>query len=194
MRKLLLVIFLLSFHTLSFSPNLNKEELKQNITQCNLFKDISYVISKAPTAHLNLKAIPLISPIDITALIKINSEFGNRIHPVLKVKKHHDGIDIDAPINTNIVSTGDGYIEKVERNKYGYGNCIIINHVNGYKTRYAHLHKIYVKERQRVTRNTIIGTTGNTGLTTGPHLHYEVHHNGVKQNPVDYFFDDLSLF
>lgn len=194
MRKLLLVIFLLSLHTLSFSPNLSKEELKQNITQCSFFKDISHIVSKVPTAHLNLRAIPLVSPIDTSSLIKINSKFGNRIHPVLKMKKYHDGIDIDAPINTNVLSTGDGYVEKIEYNKYGYGNCIIINHVNGYKTRYAHLHKINVKRRQRVAQNMIIGTTGNTGMTTGPHLHYEILKDDKPIDPIKFVCNNPSEY
>ena len=194
MKKLLLVIFLLSFHILSFSPNLSREELKQNLTKCSLFKDISHIIPNAPISHLNIKAIPLVSPIDTSALIRINSEFGSRIHPVLKVKKHHDGIDIDAPINTEVFSTGDGYVEVIENNKSGYGNCIIINHVNGYKTRYAHLHKINVKTRQRVTQGTLIGLTGNTGMTTGPHLHYEIIKNDIPIDPIKFVCDNSSEY
>ena len=119
--------------------------------------------------------------------------FGMRNHPILGVRRMHDGIDIITDTGTPVYAVGNGVIDFVGRNK-GYGLEVEINHGFGYRTVYAHLSKTKVKVGQKVHRGDQIAKTGNTGLSTGPHLHYEVHHNGVKQDPQDYFFDDLSLF
>jgi murein DD-endopeptidase MepM/ murein hydrolase activator NlpD len=184
MKKLLLVIFLLSFHILSFAPNISNEEKKQNLTKSNLFNHVSYAISKMPMGNINLSAIPIVSPIDTTTLAKVNSYYGKRNHPILFMSKTHKGIDIDAKINTLVRSTANGYVEKVEYKKHGYGNYIIINHQNGYKTRYAHLSSVCVKEGDIVIQNMPIGRSGRSGLTTGPHLHYEIIHNDNTIDPV----------
>jgi murein DD-endopeptidase MepM/ murein hydrolase activator NlpD len=192
MRKLLLVIFLLFYQISLFAPNLNIEERKQHITKCSLFKDITYAISKVPL--LDIKKIPIASPVDTLSLTKINSAFGNRFHPILKIKKHHDGIDINLPVGTEIVSTADGYVEKVEYNKYGYGNCIIINHENGYKTRYAHLKEITVKEGDYAIQGMMIGISGKSGMTTGPHLHYEITNEDKPINPITFICNKPSEY
>ena len=121
-----------------------------------------------------------------------SSKFGMRLHPILKIMKKHYGIDFVTNIGTPVYAPGKGKVVFVGR-KGGYGLEVIIDHGYGYRTRYAHLSKSLVKKGQHVTRGDLIAKTGNSGLTTGPHLHYEVSHNGVKLNPAQFFFDDLGF-
>ena len=137
-------------------------------------------------------AIPAIQPISNKKLISLASGYGMRIHPVYKVRKMHQGIDFASPIGTPIYATADGLVTKVEFNFSGYGKMVEIDHGFGYKTRYAHMHGYTVRVGQKIKRGEQIGFVGNTGLSTAPHLHYEVHINGVAQNPVYYFFTDLN--
>jgi murein DD-endopeptidase MepM/ murein hydrolase activator NlpD len=123
----------------------------------------------------------------------IGNGFGMRMHPILKIRRMHEGIDIVTNIGTPVHSTGDGKVEFVGR-KGGYGLCVEINHGFGYKTVYGHLSKTEVKEGQKVKRGFEIAKTGTSGLSTGPHLHYEVEHDGVKLNPEGFFFDNLNYF
>ena len=87
---------------------------------------------------------------------------------------------------------GDGEISKIKRSRKGYGNHVVINHGFGYKTLYAHMSKYIVKKRQKVKRGDIIGYVGNTGTSVAPHLHYEVHKDGKKINPVNFYYNDLN--
>jgi len=123
---------------------------------------------------------------------RISERFGMRLDPFIDKVKHHDGIDIPAEVGTPIFAPADGVIEKVE-NQYsqhkGYGKFLIIDHGNGYKTKYAHLEVSLVKEGQSVKRWQPIAEVGNTGKSTGPHLHYEVHHYGRPVDPVKNIFD-----
>jgi len=136
------------------------------------------------------ESIPALKP---TAGNYSYNSFGMRLHPILKRYKRHEGLDIIADRGTPVFAPGKGVITFVGR-RGGYGIAIEINHGFGYKTVYAHLSKSIVTKGQHVTRGDLIAKTGNTGLSSGPHLHYEVHHNGVKLNPVDFFFDDVNFF
>ena len=104
----------------------------------------------------------------------------------------HTGIDFAAPIGTPIYATADGKVEEVSIKYSGYGKTIVIDHGFGYKTRYAHMHDFAIRQGQNVKRGELIGYVGNTGISTAPHLHYEVLLNGALINPVHYFFNDLS--
>ncbi len=139
-----------------------------------------------------LAATPAIQPVSNQELTRLASGFGMRIHPILKYKRMHLGCDFTAPRGTPIYATGDGVIERVIMNFGGYGRQIIIRHGFGYKTLYAHMQDIDVKVGDKVKRGDKIGTVGNTGLSTAPHLHYEVIKDGKKVNPVNYFFMDLN--
>jgi murein DD-endopeptidase MepM/ murein hydrolase activator NlpD len=101
-------------------------------------------------------------------------------------------MDFTAPTGTEIYATGDGVIELTESSMRGYGNEIVINHGYGYKTLYGHMSGFNVKQGQHVRRGDVIGYVGSTGLSTAPHLHYEVMLNGEKVNPVNYYFNDLT--
>ncbi|MGY6558163.1 MAG: M23 family metallopeptidase [Nitritalea sp.] len=137
-------------------------------------------------------SIPAIQPIPNEDLTRLASGFGMRIHPILKVRKMHEGIDFSAPIGTPIYATGDGIVKVVKTIFGGYGKYIEIDHGFGFTTLYAHMNSFDVKPGQKVKRGDKIGTVGNTGTSTGPHLHYEVRKEGRIVNPVNYFFKDLS--
>lgn len=136
-------------------------------------------------------AIPAIWPIDKTALRNNIGRFGMRNHPILGRYMMHTGIDLGANKGTPVYATASGTIEST---KYvsGYGNQILVNHEYGYKTRYAHLSKVHVREGQTVRRGELIGEVGNTGRSTSSHLHYEVIYMGQHVDPVNYFRRDMS--
>jgi murein DD-endopeptidase MepM/ murein hydrolase activator NlpD len=139
-----------------------------------------------------LPAIPAIQPIDNQDLTLVASGFGFRIHPIYKISKMHTGIDFSAPVGTPIYATGDGVVESVTRSGRGLGNRILIDHGFGYKTLYACMDEISVRQGRRVKRGEKIGTVGDSGLSVAPHLHYEVRLNGEQVNPINYFFLELS--
>src|SRR5690606_21412870 len=119
------------------------------------------------------------------------SGFGLRMHPIYKIKRRHTGIDLPSPIGTPIYATGNGKVVEsgVER---GYGIMLKIDHGYGYETLYGHMSRYVVRKGQEVKRGQLIGYVGNTGSSTGPHLHYEVIKNGRPVNPVSFFYNDLS--
>jgi murein DD-endopeptidase MepM/ murein hydrolase activator NlpD len=119
--------------------------------------------------------------------------FGMRRHPILGISRFHNGIDINCDYNTPVRSPGDGKVAVVER-RAGFGLVIEVDHGFGYRTIYAHLSKAMVKEGENVKRGQLIAKSGNSGLSSGPHLHYEVHHKGISMDPTDFFFDDLTFF
>jgi len=139
-----------------------------------------------------LAAIPAIQPVSNKNLNSMASGFGYRIDPIYKTLKMHEGVDFTAPTSTAVYATGDGRVEKLLRMDRGYGNAVIINHGFGYQTLYAHLSAFAVRQGQNISRGTLIGRVGNTGKSTGPHLHYEVIKDGRKVNPVYFFHDDIS--
>lgn len=118
--------------------------------------------------------------------IKVTSPFGWRRHPVKKKKEFHPGIDLKAKRGTPIKAPANGVVEFAGRHGRGYGNLIILDHSYGFQTRYAHLKKTKVKNGQFVKKGEVIGYVGNTGLSTGPHLHYEVRFIGRMLNPKNF--------
>ncbi len=139
-----------------------------------------------------LASIPAIQPILTTDNIYLSSGFGKRYHPIYKTRRMHTGIDFSAPTGTDIRASGNGVIEKVKKQRTGYGYHVVINHDFGYKTLYGHMSEVSVRKGQKVKRGEVIGKVGNTGTSTAPHLHYEVIQNDRKINPVHFFFDDLT--
>ena len=122
----------------------------------------------------------------------ISSGFGTRLHPVYKVYRHHDGLDFSAKRGTPIYATADGIVRYVGK-MGGYGKMVIIDHKYGFETRYGHMNKWVVRKGQRVKRGEKIGEVGNTGISTAPHLHYEVRFKGKAVNPKYYYFEDRIL-
>ena len=138
-----------------------------------------------------LKCIPAIQPGANKDLKKTASGYGLRIDPIYKTTKFHEGMDFSANIGTPIYATGNGTVTKAGWQS-GYGKIVKINHGYGYETWYAHMNDIDVRVGQKVVRGEVIGKVGNTGKSTGPHLHYEVHVKGRVVNPVNYYFMDLN--
>jgi len=139
-----------------------------------------------------LRSIPAIQPVSNKDLKRTASGYGLRIHPIYKISKFHSGMDFTAPTGTDVFATGDGVVKTVKSQRRELGNHIIIDHGFGYQTVYAHLDGFNVREGQKVKRGDIIGFVGNTGLSTAPHLHYEVLLNGRYVDPALYYFNDLT--
>jgi murein DD-endopeptidase MepM/ murein hydrolase activator NlpD len=123
----------------------------------------------------------------------ISSNFGVRSDPFLDQQEVHNGLDFVAAVGKNVHATGDGTVTFVQNSRTGYGNEIVIDHAFGFRSRYAHLNEILVTEGQKVRRGQIIGKVGQSGRTTGPHLHYEVLYENKPVNPEFYFDNSLTL-
>ena len=139
-----------------------------------------------------LSSIPAIQPLSNKDLKRTASGFGYRIHPIYKISKFHSGMDFTAPTGTEVYATGNGVISTVKSARRELGNHIIVDHGFGYQTVYGHLDKFNVREGQKVKRGDVIGFIGSTGLSTAPHLHYEVLVNGRYVDPALYYFNDLT--
>ncbi|KNF07021.1 peptidase M23B [Gottschalkia purinilytica] len=150
----------------------SKEVIKENV----LSEPVSRIIVKGTKELSGIGTGEFVTPTRGT----ITSRFGSRWG------KHHQGIDIGARIGTPIVAADSGEVVFSGWNNGGYGYMVEINHSNGYSTKYAHCSKLYVKAGDKVEKGDNIAAVGNTGRSTGPHLHFEVIKNGVHQNPDGY--------
>ncbi len=131
-----------------------------------------------------LKVLPNGSPLAKTT---VTASFGWRIHPITKTKKHHNGIDLRAKRKTNVFSTADGVVKYVQnRNKGSYGRMVVILHNFGFETTYAHLNSVDVKVGDVIQKGQIIAKSGNSGRSSGPHLHYEIKYANKVLNPKDF--------
>jgi len=184
----------------SFSQNFNLRvysDLQQKIG--NLIKRLeiqneSYneILKKADNRNRKLERFPGISPVKLDSCIYVSSSFGSRDDPFTFFLRAHQGLDMAGKFNTEVYSTASGTVTLCKHSRTGYGNEIIIDHGYGYSTRYAHLNKILVFEGQKVKRGQEIGLMGNSGRSTGIHLHYEVRLNGVPKNPMYFFADNIT--
>lgn len=156
-------------------------------------ESLDELASLANNKEALLDALPAIRPVKDQPGTRFSSGFGYRIHPIYKVRKKHPGVDFSAKKGTPIYASADGIV--ISNDIFGgrgFGKHITISHGFGYHTLYAHMDKAIKKRGQRVKRGDLIGYIGNTGLSTAPHLHYEVIKNGRRVNPINYFFNDLS--
>ena len=161
---------------------------KQLYTQSKSLDDIVTLAENKEELFLH---IPAIQPVANKDLKRMASGYGYRWHPILKYRKFHAGMDFSAKTGTPIMATGDGVVTRV-LSTGGYGKHIVIKHGFGYETLYGHMSAFNVKKGQKVKRGEVIGFVGNTGLSSGPHLHYEVHKNKKVMNPVNYYYNDLT--
>jgi murein DD-endopeptidase MepM/ murein hydrolase activator NlpD len=145
---------------------------------------VTYDQNKARFAHL-----PAIRPMNGYYQHK---GIGMRMHPILGFYRVHEGLDITNQEGTAVYATADGTVQYAGKNQSGYGLLVEVNHGYSFTTKYAHLSRVLVREGQSVRRGDLLARSGNTGLSTAPHLHYEVRKNGVAQNPLDFFFDDVD--
>ena len=182
-----LLLFLLSrVYTTPREKELIEQNSKKQQYISSLIQD-KYAQKRELLAH-----IPSIQPIYNKDLKYTSSGWGYRVNPINKTKEFHYGQDFVIGLNSKVIATANGRVFSIQRDTTGYGNNIIIDHGYGYKSSYSHLSKIIVKLDQKVDRGDIIGLSGNTGASTGPHLHYEVFKDDIKVNPIDYFFKDLT--
>ena len=173
--------------------------LKNTTMRMDVLTKMSYVQSKSfdEVAQLSKRAgdmascIPAIPPINPGSKYRLSSSFGYRKDPVTGRSARHHGVDFATDSGNPIYVTGDGVVESVKFEFFGYGNQVVIDHGFGYKTRYAHMRNIGVVEGMKVKRGECIGESGNSGKSTGPHLHYEVIYRGSPVNPSNYY--DLSI-
>ena len=161
---------------------------KQLYIQSKSFDDVTKMAKNKETM---LACIPAIQPISNKDLKHEPSGYGMRMHPIYKYEKFHAGMDFTANTGTKIYATGDGVVLTAEYGS-GYGNHVVINHGYGYKTLYGHMEKFVARVGQKVKRGELIGYVGNTGLSAGPHVHYEVHKNREPINPVNFYYNDLT--
>ncbi|MCD4710328.1 MAG: M23 family metallopeptidase [Bacteroidales bacterium] len=150
------------------------------------------VIDMAWTKEEWMAARPAIQPIGMKDLIRFGSSFGTRMHPILKVVRPHEGIDLTAPRGTNIYATADGEVLQAGYRAGGFGKKVLLDHGYGYRTLYGHCDEVLVEPGQKVKRGEVIARVGSTGLSKSPHLHYEVHENGHPVDPINYYASDLS--
>ncbi len=165
------------------------DQLKKKIyIQTKSYDDI---LEMAKNKADMLASIPSIQPIANKNLTRLASGYGMRMHPILKFRRMHAGIDFSAPQGTPIFATGNGKVIKARRYRTS-GNMVVIDHGYGYKTKYMHMVRFAVKEGQKVKRGDVIGYVGNTGMSKAPHCHYEVWKDGRHVNPVYYFYNDVT--
>ena len=177
----------------------NSQIVVETTKKLNELKKQLYVQSKsydeivvlAQNKEKMLEAIPAIQPVANKDLTRVASGYGMRMDPIYHSRRFHAGMDFTAPTGTDIYATGNGRVLSAGWQQ-GYGNCVEIDHGFGYVTLYGHMHSISVNAGQTVKRGEVIGLVGNTGKSTGPHLHYEVHYKGEIMNPQNYYFLDLT--
>jgi len=175
-------------------------ELKRTMMRLDVMTKRTYIQSKAldevslvsRTAGDMVSCVPAVPPIlPKQGTYHISSYFGYRRDPVFGGRRFHEGVDLASHKGNPVYATGDGVVEKVTFQFRGYGNEVVVNHGFGYKTRYAHLNVVDVAVGNYLKRGDRIGEVGNTGKSTGPHLHYEVLYRGSPVNPMH--FMDMSM-
>lgn len=156
-------------------------------------KSLDEVYRMVGSKQQRMAAMPAIMPIQKNQC-QLVSGFGMRYHPILHYRRMHTGVDLTAQRGTPVYATADGVVKVAGRGEgtSGYGICVVIDHGYGFQTLYGHLSAVKVRQGQRVKRGEMLGNVGTTGLSRGNHLHYEVMQNGVKVNPVYFFFNDLK--
>ncbi len=199
--------------TIKTKDELYKIQINNRINEINLLNDqlvdlqqilnIGLDLSKKDNIYLNTKleqsdkkyilnSIPSGSPLEKTF---ITNKYGYRIHPLTKKRKLHTGVDLKAKVGTQIYSPANGVVIKARNfDPGGYGKMITIAHNYGFKTLYGHMNDIYVKEGQLIQKGSLIGLTGNTGQSNGPHLHYEVKFAEKYVEPIDFVYWNNKTF
>ena len=162
---------------------------KQTVVQSRSLDEIERL---AKNKAALIEAIPTIQPVKNKDLTRLASGFGYRIDPFTKVRKKHYGMDFTAKRGTPIYATGNGVIKRADNRSSGYGKHIRIDHGFGYVSLYAHLSKYNVRRGQKVKRGDVIGYVGSTGISVGPHLHYEIIKDNKKINPLNFYYGNLS--
>lgn len=154
-------------------------------------KSYDELLELAKTQEVRMENLPAIQPVLNKDLKRTASGYGMRIDPVYHVRRFHAGMDFSAPVGTDVFATGNAKVVFTGW-KQGYGNTVELDHGFGYTTLYAHLYKVLVHNGQNVKRGDVIALVGNTGKSTGPHLHYEVRYQDKPVDPRNFYFYDLT--
>lgn len=180
--------------TFDLPTPLSVSEKIDNIGEILKYDNIKFqnVIKELTANNDKLRHYPAIQPISKKDLLYISSGYSMRIHPIYNIRKFHFGMDFVTEVGSPVYATADGIIT-IAKDYLGYGNFVKIDHGYDYQTAYGHLDNIGVKKGQRVVRGQIIGTVGNTGISTGPHLHYEVLFQNKPVNPINFYSQDITL-
>lgn len=181
-------------NSLTDAPLIKTLTRKMDFLEQSLYNQILSFDELQQLARKNkdrLSHIPSIQPISRESMKQMASGYGYRLDPIYGTSRFHAGLDFAADTGTKVYATADGLVKEAGWES-GYGNCVDIDHGYGYMTRYAHLNKFYVKTGQEIKRGDFIGEVGSTGKSTGSHLHYEVRYNGEPQNPINYYFMDIT--
>ena len=136
--------------------------------------------------------IPSIQPVTNHELTLLTAAYGTLMHPFYRTLQSHQGVDYAIPEGTRIFATADGIVKEIKGKNSTSGITVVIDHRNGYTTSYSHLQSVKVKRGRKVQRGDIIALSGNSGLSLAPHLHYEVRYNGMRVDPIHYFFMELT--
>ena len=174
-----------------------KRELREGVL------DMEQRLTELGDSYLQLQAridtvgrgcdhIPSIQPVINKQLTLLTASYGMRIHPFYTTLQAHQGVDYTIPEGSRVFATADGVVRDVSSRSSTQGRTVVIDHGNGYETSYSHLSKIEVRKGQQVRRGDIIARSGDTGLSLSPHLHYEVRKDGMRVDPIHYFFMELS--
>ena len=168
----------------------NIEEIERLTSSTNSL--IGSISTQFKAMGEELLSIPSIVPVKDFSIGQTGASIGEKINPFYKTVVIHDGIDLLAAVGTEVLSSASGVVEMVTRMGKQRGNIIVINHGNGYVTKYMHMGNILVRRGERVEKGEVIGRIGISGISLAPHLHYEIEFNGKRQDPVNYFFSDLT--
>lgn len=173
----LLISYRSKVDMISSMANIQKESFKSVTDRAVVWKE-------------EMEHQPMISPVDVRFRLSDGFRF-REVHPVLGTPRMHYGQDFAVPLGTDVYATGNGIILETGRNS-GLGNYIVIDHGYGLRTTYGHLSHIRVSEGEQVKRGDLIGLSGNTGTSSGPHLHYQVNQFGQHKNPIHFFNNDIT--
>ena len=172
----------------SFNSSVSRLERKMS----ELERSYTELDATVSTLGNKCNKIPSIQPVSNRDLTLLTAAYGRLMHPFYRTLKNHQGVDYAIPEGTPVVATADGRVKEIKGKSSTSGTTIVIEHDNDYSTSYSHLQSVKVKQRQKVKQGDTIALSGNSGLSLAPHLHYEVLHNGMRVDPIHYFFMELT--
>ncbi|MDE7070167.1 MAG: M23 family metallopeptidase [Alistipes sp.] len=187
---------------LSHESSLGKSNRELNLEMRDRIRELEKTMTRLEASFGKMRAeiersgddknlIPAIQPVINEQLTLLTASYGMRIHPFYRTLHSHQGVDYTVPEGSRVFATADGRVKETASRSTS-GRTVVIDHGNGYETLYSHLLAMNVEKGQEVRRGDIIGLSGNSGLSIAPHLHYEVRHNGLRVDPIHYFFMELS--
>lgn len=210
-------VFRILFETNPYDLDIERQEQRLANYEKNISKSKKQLLSELPTKieELNKRCnelekswhrinelsenmgdkinhIPATQPVINKQLTLLTAGYGTIINPFYRTLKSHQGVDYTVGEGSSIFATADGVVKEISDKNSTLGKTIIIDHGNGYQTSYSHLLSVGVRRGQKVQRGDIIALSGNSGLSLAPHLHYEVRYNGMRIDPIHYFFMELS--